>query len=64
MKDSDLTMKLELTVSGTLGWQESMRSALESIGVLIEEANLLEAKGDSMHHTFQYKIVVENPNAN
>lgn len=64
MKDSDLTMKLELTVSGTLGWQESMRSALESIGVLIEEANLLEAKGDSMHHTFQYKIVVEKPNAN
>ena len=62
MKDSDLTMTLELTVSGTLGWQESMRSALESIGALIEEANLLEAKGDSVHHTFQYKIVVEKTN--
>ena len=58
MKDSDLTIRLELTVSGSLGWQESMRSALESIGVLIEEANLLEAKGDSTHHTFEYNIIV------
>jgi hypothetical protein len=58
MKDSDLTMTLEITVSGSLGWQESMRSALESIGQLVEEANLLEAKGDSTHHTFQYKIIV------
>jgi hypothetical protein len=39
-----------------------MRSALESIGVLIEEANLLEAKGDSVHHTFQYKIIVGKTN--
>ena len=62
MKDSDLTIRLELTVSGSLGWQESMRSALESIGVLIEEANLLEAKGDSVHHTFQYKIIVGETN--
>ena len=62
MKDSNLTMKLELTVSGGLGWQEAMRSALESIGVLIEEANLLEAKGDSVHHTFQYKIIVGKNN--
>jgi len=62
MKDSNLTLTLELTVSGSLGWQEDMRSALESIGVLVEEANLLEAKGDGSQHTFQYKIVVEKTN--
>ncbi len=60
MKDSNLTMKLELTVSGGLGWQEAMRSALESIGQLVEEANLLEAKGDGSNHTFNYHIKLEN----
>lgn len=60
MKDSNLTMKLELTVSGGLGWQEAMRSALESIGHLVEEANLLEAKGDGSDHTFSYHIKLEN----
>ena len=61
MKDSNLTMQLTVTVSGGLGWQEQMRSALESIGVLLEEANLIEAKGDSVHHTFEYKVKVEVP---
>ena len=60
MKDGNLTMKLELTVSGALGWQEAMRSALESIGQLVEEANLLEAKGDGSNHTFNYHIKLEN----
>jgi hypothetical protein len=58
MKDGSLTMKLELTVSGELGWQESMRSALESIGQLVEDANLVEAKGDGAHYAFNYKILV------
>jgi hypothetical protein len=58
MKNSDLVMKLEITVAGGLGWQRVIRSTLESIGQLVEEANLLEAKGDSTHHTFQYKIIV------
>ena len=62
MRDSNLTMQLTLTVSGGLGWQEGMRASLESIGALIEEANLLEAKGDSAHHTFQYKIIVGKTN--
>ena len=35
-----------------------MRSSLESIGQLVEEASLLEAKGDSVHHTFEYKIAL------
>lgn len=58
MKDKELTMTLTLTVSGSLGWQEAMRSSLESIGQLVEEASLLEAKGDSVHHTFEYKIAL------
>jgi hypothetical protein len=62
MKDSNLTMQLTLTVSGGLGWQEGMRASLESIGALIEEANLLEAKGDGASHTFEYKIRLENSN--
>ena len=60
MKDKELMMTLTLTVSGSLGWQEVMRSALESIGQLVEEANLLEAKGDSTHHTFEYKIALSD----
>jgi len=60
MRDKELTMTLTLTVSGSLGWQEVMRSALEGIGQLVEEANLLEAKGDSTHHTFEYKIALSD----
>ena len=60
MRDKELTMTLTLTVSGSEGWQESMRSALEGIGQLVEEANLLEAKGDSTHHTFEQKIALSD----
>ena len=60
MKDSNLTIQLTLTVSGGLSWQEDMRRSLEGIGALIEEANLLEAKGDGSDHTFEYKIRVED----
>ena len=59
MKDSNLTIQLTLTVSGGLSWQEDMRRSLEGIGALIEEANLLEAKGDGSHHTFEYRIKLE-----
>ena len=58
MRDKELTMTLTLSVSGSLGWQEVMRSAIESIGQLVEEASLLEAKGDSVHHTFEYRIAL------
>jgi len=60
MRDKELTMTLTLTVSGSLGWQEAMRSSLESIGQLVEEANLLEAKGDGGNHTFEYKIALSD----
>jgi len=60
MKNSDLVMKLEITVAGGLGWQRVIRSTLESIGQLVEEANLLEAKGDGSDHTFEYHIKLEN----
>ena len=63
MKDSNLTMQLTLTVSGGLSWQEDMRRSLEGIGALIEEANLLEAKGDGASHTFEYKIRLEDSDA-
>lgn len=62
MKDSNLTMQLELTVSGGLGWQKQIRDALESIGVLVYEAELVNAKGDGSDHTFEYHIRLENSN--
>jgi hypothetical protein len=58
MRDKELTMTLTLTVSGSLGWQEVMRNSLESIGQLVEEASLLEAKGDGSDHTFEYRIAL------
>jgi hypothetical protein len=60
MRDKELTMTLTLTVSGSLGWQEAMRSALEGIGQLVEEANLLEVKGDGGNHSFEYKIALSD----
>jgi len=60
MKDKELTMTLTLTVSGSEGWQKVMHYSLESIGQLVEEASLLEAKGDSVHHTFEYKIALSD----
>jgi hypothetical protein len=58
MKDSNLTLQLELTVSGSEGWQNRVRMALENLGVLVHEVELLEAKGDAGEYAFQYKIVV------
>jgi len=60
MRDKELMMTLTLTVSGSLGWQEVMRNSLESIGQLVEEANLLEVKGDGGNHTFEYKIALSD----
>ena len=58
MRDKELTMTLTLSVSGSEGWQEVMRSGLESIGQLVEEANLTCAKGDGSDHTFEYRIAL------
>ena len=60
MRDKELTMTLTLTVSGSLGWQYAVRSALESIGLLVEEANLTCAKGDGSDHTFEYRIALSD----
>ena len=60
MRDKELTMTLTLTVSGSEGWQKVMHYSLESIGQLVEEANLLEAKGDGTDHTFEYRIALSD----
>ena len=60
MRDKELTITLTLSVSGSEGWQEVMRSGLESIGQLVEETNLLEVKGDGGNHSFEYKIALSD----